>query len=133
MSRPREPWWGYVKNVIRRYPAYEAELKRLKATSVTTRYSKGRGAGGSSRKTELTALRSLPEKDQLRHDAVARALQKTKRMQNGELRCRMIDLTYFSGRCNMQGAALTLHVSYMTVRRWHVDFVRLVAEYLDLI
>lgn len=132
MSKPREPWWGYVKNVIRRYPSYQAELKRIRSCSVTTQYSKGGGRGDSSRKTELTALRSLPPRDQERHDAVAKAMRKTNRLPDGKLRCRMIELTYFTGRLNMQGAALALHVSYVTVLRWHREFVYLVADYLGL-
>ena len=132
MSKPREPWWPYVKNVIRRYPDYEAELKRLRTVSVTAKYSKGGGRGGDGRKTEQTALRSLPPKDQLRHDAVARALRKTKHLPDGDLRCRMIEMTYFSGRLNMQGAAMALHASYRNILRWHRDFVYLVADYLDL-
>ena len=132
MSKPREPWWGYVKNVIRRYPSYQAELKRIRSCSVTTQYSKGGGRGGSSRKTELTALRSLPPRDQERHDAVAKALRKTNRLPDGKLRCRMIELTYFTDRLNMQGAAQALHISYGTAKIWHVQFVRLVAEYLGL-
>ena len=132
MSKPREPWWGYVKNVIRRYPAYQAELRRIRSSSVTTQYSKGGGRGGSGRKTEQTALRSLQPRDQERYDAVERALRKTRRLPDGALRCRMIELTYFTGRLNMQGAALALHTSYRTTLRWHRDFVYLVAEYLDL-
>lgn len=132
MSKPREPWWGYVKNVIRRYPSYQAELKRIRSCSVTTQYSKGGGRGGSSRKTELTAMRSLPPRDQERHDAVDKAMRKTNRLPDGKLRCRMIELTYFTGRLNMQGAALALHVSYVQVLRWHREFVYLVADYLGL-
>ena len=132
MSRPREPWWPYVKNVIRRYPAYEAELKQIRATSVTTIYSKGRGGSGSSRKTEQAAMRTLPERDQQRHDAVARALRRTRRLPDGDLRCRLIELTYFTGRVNMQGAAIALHVAYRTILRWHRDFIYLTAEYLGL-
>ena len=132
MSRPREPWWGYVRNVIRRYPAYEAELKELQKTSVTARLSKSRGAGGASRKTEQAALRTLPEREQRWHDAVAKALRKTKRLPDGNLRCRLIELTYFDGRYNFQGAAMKLHVSYRTILRWHRDFVYLVAGFLDL-
>ena len=133
MSKPRELWWGYVKNVIRRYPHYQEELKQIKSMPVTPRYnSNSVGNKQVNRKTESIALRELPPKDQQRYEAVDRALRKTKHMRDGTLRCRLIELTYFSGRCNMQGAALTLHVSYMTVRRWHVDFVRLVAENLGL-
>ena len=132
MSNPREPWWGYVKNVIRRYPCWERELKEIHSQTITTQFSKGGGRGGTGRKTETTALRSLPPRDQERHDAVAKALQKTGRLREGELRCRLIELTYFTGKQNMQSAARVLHVSDRTVLRWNKEFVYLVADYLNL-
>lgn len=132
MSKPREPWWGYVKNVIRRYPAYKAELRRIKSQQITPGYSKTGGRGRTQRKTEAVALRELPMRDQERYDAVEKALRKTRRMPDGDLHCRLIEMTYFRKTHNMQGAAHVLHVSYGTVKIWHVEFVRLVAEYLHL-
>ena len=133
MSKPRELWWSYVKNVIRRYPYYQAELKRIKSMPVTTRFDANAvGNKRVYRKTESIALRELPPKDQRHYDAVDKAIRKTKHMRDGNLRCRLIELTYFTGKYNMQGAAMAIHVSYMTARRWHVDFVRLVAENLGL-
>lgn len=39
MSKPREPWWGYVKNVLRAYPDYKRELARLRSSvAITPRY-----------------------------------------------------------------------------------------------
>ena len=35
MSKPREPWWGYAKNVIRKYPAYKKELRELRSQQIT--------------------------------------------------------------------------------------------------
>lgn len=132
MSKPREPWWGYVKNVIRRYPDYQAELKRIKSQQITPGYSKTGGRGRTQRKTEAIALRELPPKDQERFDAVDKALRKTRRLRDGDLRCRLIELTYFRKTYNMQGAADALHVSYGTVKVWHVQFIRLVADNLNL-
>lgn len=133
MSHPREPWWGYVKNVIRKYPYYQAELKRIKSAKVTPTYSKGGGVGKSCRKTELTALRSLPPRDQERYEAVEKALQKTKRMPDAELRLKFLDMTYFSrNRTTVQGAAMRLYVSYSTAIRWNKDFAYMVAYNLHL-
>lgn len=132
MSKPREPWWGYVKNVIRKYPAYKAELHQLRSQKITPGYSKDGGRGKTQRKTEAIALRELPPREQERYEAVEKALRKTKHMPDGDLRCRLIELTYFKKTLNMQGAAMALHVSYSTVKRWHVDFVYLVAYYLML-
>ena len=132
MSKPREPCWGYVKNVIRKYPSYQAELRQIKSQKITPGYSKTGGRGKTQRKTETIALRELPPRDQERYEAVERALRKTRHMQNGDLRCKLIEMTYFQKRLNMQGAAMALHVSYGTVKIWHVQFVCLVAEYLNL-
>ena len=132
MSKPREPWWGYVKNVIRKYPAYKKELRSLRSQKITPGYSKAGSRGSTQRKTETIALRELPPRDQERYEAVDRALRKTRHLPDGDLRCRMIELTYFQKRLNMQGAAMVLHVSYGTAKIWHVQFVRLVAEYLEL-
>lgn len=132
MSKPREPWWGYVKNVIRKYPQYKAELRQLRSQQITPGYSKTGGGGKTQRKTEAIAIRQLPPRDQERFDAVEKALRKTKRLPDGELRCRLIELTYFKKTHNMQGAAMILHVSYGTVKIWHVQFIRLVADYLGL-
>lgn len=133
MSHPREPWWGYVKNVIRKYPYYQAELKRIKSSKVTPTYSKGGGVGKSCRKTELTALRSLPPRDQERFEAVEKALQKTKRMPDAELRLKFLEMTYFSrNRITVQGAAMRLYVSYSTAIRWNRDFAYMVAYNLHL-
>lgn len=132
MSRPREPWWGYVKNVIRKYPVYQAELRRIKESRITPTYSRGGGVGRSRRKTELTALRSLPPRDQERYEAVEKALQKTKKMPDGDLRMRFIEWTYFSRKYTVQGAAMALHVSYSTAIRWNRDFAYMVAYNLHL-
>ena len=64
MSKPREPWWGYVKNVIRKYPEYKKQLRALKSQQITPGYSKTGGRGKTQRKTEAIALRELPPRDQ---------------------------------------------------------------------
>lgn len=132
MSKPREPWWGYVKNVIRKYPAYQQELKRLKNQKITPGYSKDGGRGKTQRKTEAIALRELPPRDQERYEAVDRALRKTKHMPDGDLRYRFVDMVYFKQNKNIQGAAMALHVDYRTILRWNRAFVYLVAEFLNL-
>ena len=132
MSKPREPWWGYVKNVIRKYPAYKAELHQLRSQKITPGYSKDGGRGKTQRKTEAIALRELPPREQERYEAVEKALARTKRMQNGDLRCRLIEMTYFKKTHNMQGAAMALHADYSTILRWNRAFVYLVADYLKL-
>lgn len=133
MSKPREPWWGYVKNVIRKYPQYKAELRQLRSQQITPGYSKTGGGGKTQRKTEAIAIRQLPPRDQERFDAVEKAIRKTKRMPDGELRCRFVDMYYFKQNKTMEGVAMVLHADCRTILRWNRAFVYLVADYLNLI
>ena len=45
MSRPRYDWWGYVKGMIRRYPALCRQYWDLHSQSVTALYGPQGGAG----------------------------------------------------------------------------------------
>lgn len=60
MSRPRYDWWGYVKGMIRRYPALCRQYWDLHSQSVTALYGPQGGAGDDARKTERLAIRELP-------------------------------------------------------------------------
>lgn len=133
MSKPRELWWGYVKNVVRTYPELEQELKELRRTKVTPNYNATGGSGGPSKTTENAALRELEPKKQQRFDAVAAALRKTRRLRDGSSRCRLIDLVYFRKSHTLQGAADSCHVSFGTAKIWNQNFLRLVASELDLL
>lgn len=134
MSKPREPWWGYVKNVFRAYPDYRRELARLRSSvAITTKYNATGGGGGISTPTEDLAMRELPRKEQLRLEAVERAIAETKRMPNGKWRVCIIERVYFRKSHTLQGAADYCHVSYGAAKEWHGDFIRLVAEHLGLV
>ena len=73
MSKPRELWWGYVKNVIRAYPALAREAAELHGSRITPNYNATGGGCGPSRTTETNAMRQLPPKQQQRLEAVERA------------------------------------------------------------
>lgn len=134
MSKPREPWWGYVKNVLRAYPDYKRELARLRsAVTVTPRYNANGGGGGISTPTENLAMKELPRKEQVRLEAVERALAETRRLPNGKWRVAIMERVYFRKSHTLEGAANYCHVSYGAVKEWHGDFIRLVAEHLGLL
>ena len=134
MSKPRELWWGYVKNVVRAYTELSQELEELRRTKVTPNYNAtGGGSSGPGKTTENAALRELEPKKQHRYDAVATALRKTKRLRDGGSRCRLIDLVYFRKSHTLQGAADSCHVSYGTAKIWNQNFLRLVASELNLL
>ena len=132
MGKGKELWWPYIRNVIRMYPIYQEKLKDLKSTKITPTYSKGGGVGKSCRKTELVALRTLEPKEQAYFDAVDRALKRTQRMPDGDLRIKLIRLAYMQKRQNLKiyEAADKCFVSYSTALRWNKDFVYMVASYL---
>ena len=133
MSKPRELWWGYVKNVVRTYPELEQELKELRRTKVTPNYNATGGSSGPGKTTENAALRELEPKKQKRYDAVEAALRKTRRFRDGSSRCRLIDLVYFRKSHTLQGAADSCHVSFGTAKIWNQNFLRLVASELNLL
>lgn len=133
MSKPRELWWGYVKNVVRVYPELVQELEELRQTKVTPNYNANGGSGGPGKTTENTALRELEPKKQKRYDAVSTAIRKTKRLRDGSNRCKLIDLVYFRKSHTLQGAADSCHVSFATAKIWNQNFLRLVANELDLL
>ena len=81
MSKPRELWWGYVKNVLRAYPDYKRELARLRSSAVITpRYNANGGGSGISMPTEELAMKELPRKEQLRLEAVEKTMAETRRL-----------------------------------------------------
>jgi len=132
MSKPRDPWWPYIKNVLRAYPAMKRELEARQQASVTVHYNAAGGSSGPSRTTENTALRELDPARQREYEAVRKAIRKTGYLPDGKTRNDIIRLVYFRKRYNLYGAAWACHVSEATARRWHGDFIRLVADYLGL-
>ncbi len=133
MSKPRDSWRPYVKNILRRYPEQKKQLAEMHRTSVTVKYNQSRGGSGVSRTSECAALRELPQNRQREFDAITKALKKTRGEEdNGKLRCRIIELIYFRQSHNLTGAAHACYVSYQTAQRWQNDFLHLVARYLGI-
>ena len=47
MSKPRYAWWGYMINIIRRYPERRQALAELRRMKMTVNYeASGHGGGG---------------------------------------------------------------------------------------
>lgn len=128
MSRPHWPWWSYVKEMIRRYPERSAELDRLRTARITVNYSTMGHSGGVSRQTEQLALKDLPESTRREYQAVADALTALEARANGDEVLKMIRLVFWKRTHTLAGAALNIHVSESTARRWHREFIYLVAE-----
>lgn len=132
MSKPRDPWWPYVKNVLRAYPGMKRELQACQEQSITVRYNLAGGGSGPGRTTEQVALRELDPARMREYEAVNKAIRKTGYMPDGKLRNELIRLVYFRRTHNLYGAAERCHVSYRTAQSWHGVYLRLVAHYLNL-
>lgn len=129
MSRPRYPWWGYVREIVRRYPAMRAELDDLQRISTTAAYGPQMGHSSlPSRTTELAALRQLSGPERAEIEAVERAISVS-----SEETIELIRLVFWRRSHTLEGAALKLNLSYMSARRRQGNFLRRVAKYRGLL
>lgn len=65
--------------------------------------------------------------------AVQRAIDQTMKMDNGQDRLRVVDLVFFKQTHTLEGAALMVPCSERTARRWHTEFIKLVAKEYGLL
>lgn len=151
-KKNKEAWWNYVKNVIREYPALkqklETPLEPRWGSSPGTPYSiigpdgkiekglsfEGRSSGPPSSPVERCVIHDLPPKEQRRFDAVDNAIRRTKEMHPSDYKPRLaiIDLVYFKGTHTIAGAALKVGCHPNTAGAWQAEFIRMVADELDL-
>lgn len=128
MSKPRQPWWGYARNMIRIYPERKKELEELHSQQVTA-MNCGPGGCGNKRRTENIALRQLPKSKQQEYDAVNKAIETTLKLKNGCSRMEIISLVYWKKSHTLEGAGCKVGYAYKEAREIHRDFVRLVGAY----
>ena len=133
MSRPRYGWWGYVKDIIRRYPSLKEEYADLHTQTVTPSYAGMPGGGSASRATELIAVRELPSNKQREYEAVKRAIAATERMNASRDRLKIIKLVFWDRSHTLDGAARMIPCSYRTARRYHSEFIMAVASFYGLL
>lgn len=100
MSKPRFRWWSYVRHVVRDYK-------------------------------KLSVAEHLTVDDRKDRDAVTTAINIAKQSPKGEEMLALIECVYWgsSGR-RIEDAALKLYIGERTARRWHGNFIRLVARCL---
>ena len=133
MSKPRYAWWGYVKNMIRRYPSLKAEYEELHSQSVTAQYSSLPHTEGVSRGTEMVSIRELPSTRQREYEAVRRAIEQTRGYANGKERLAVVNMVLWKRSHTIGGAALTIPCHEVTARQLHGEFIRLVAQKYGLL
>ena len=130
MSKPRYHWWGYVKWIIRDYPAKQEELKEMHAAKVTPAYSGMSGGSEPGRTPETLALRDFTGQKKREYDAVLKALNITGAYANGGDILKFIDMVFFKQTHTLVGAANVLYISQRTGEEWHRQFIRLVASFM---
>ena len=133
MSKPRYPWWGYAKNMIRGYPALSEKYKDLHEQSLTANYSGMPRGGNSFRSVEEIAVRELPSTQQREYEAVRLAISQTERYPNGRDRLYVIQLVFWDRSHTLEGAARMVPCGISTAKRWHGEFVMLVAKNFGLL
>lgn len=132
MSKPRYAWWGYVKNMIRRYPSLKAEYEELHSQSVTAQYSSLPHTEGVSRGTEMVSIRELPSTRQREYEAVRRAIEQTRGYANGKERLAVVNMVLWKRSHTLEGAALQVPCTNRIAKQWHGEFIRLVASHYGL-
>lgn len=134
MSKPRYDWWSYVKGMIRRYPELCARQEELRQPRLSPDLSgMPHGRGRNSDPVADAALRELPKINQREMEAVRKAIAETQKLDTGEERLRMIRLVFWDRTHTLEGAAQKIHISYVTAKRWHGEFIRIVAMAFGLI
>ena len=97
MSKPRYRWWGYVKAVIRAYPALDKAMRKPIYPPTTARYSTQPPQAGDGRGVECAVIKKLTKRDMEEYEAVSAAIRETERLPNGKARLKIIDLVYWQG------------------------------------
>lgn len=94
----------------------------------------GRPSGLPSSPVEQCVIHDLPPQKQRRFDAVDNAIRRTKEMHPSDykLRLAIIDLVYFKGTNTIAGAALKVGCHPNTAGAWQSEFIRIVADELEL-
>lgn len=133
MGKTRFKWWGYIKAVIRDYPRLKADRADLQEMKITAGFSPRIGSSDVSRGAENYALRILPGVSEKEFQAVDQAISATMKKRDGADRLALVELIFWKQSHTLTGAALTLHVSPRTARRWHGDFIRCVAQFYGLL
>ena len=150
--REKPAWWAYVKRIMREYPRLKKKIDtplepRMGGSSGTRYVSigpggrvetcvsyEGRPSGGVSSPVERCVIHDLEPNEQRKYDAVENAIIRTKAIFPKDYgpRLEIVDLVYFKGTHTIAGAALRVGCHENTAGKYSADFIRLVADELDL-
>ena len=123
MGKAKEPYWTYVKTIIKEYP----DLKKKLAIPLEQRVTSFIGLDG--------VIHDLPPREQRKLEAIEGAIQKTKKQhpEDAELRLKVISLVYWKKSHTIEGAAMKVPCHRNVAGNWQGEFIRLVADELDLV
>lgn len=135
MGKNKYPYWNYVKHIIREYP----ELKRKIDTPLEPRTGSPLGGNGGSGKISNPTLdcvvHSLPRPQQRKYDAIEQAIAMTYKLHPADAHDRLliVDLVYWKQTHTIEGAAMRVPCHRNTACGWQAEFIRLVANQLELV
>ena len=136
MGKAKEPYWSYVKTIIKEYP----DLKKQVAIPLEQRVTSfigldGGKSGQISDPTQSCVIHDLPPREQRKLEAIEGAIQKTKMQHpaDAELRLKVINLVYWKKSHTIEGAAMKVPCHRNVAGSWQGEFIRLVADELDLV
>lgn len=110
MSRPRHSWYTVVLKVLRNYPELYKRHRQTQEQRVTPGYSGMPGGGGTSRKTENTAMKGLSPREEDDLEAVLTTIRTVGRWRDGETALRVVELVDWSQTHTIRGAEEELHL-----------------------
>ena len=136
MGKAKEPYWTYVKTIIKEY----LDLKKKLAIPLEQRVTSFIGLDGGkngliSDPTQACVIHDLPPREQRKLEAIEGAIQKTKKQhpEDAELRLKVISLVYWKKSHTIEGAAMKVPCHRNVAGNWQGEFIRLVADELDLV
>ena len=130
MNRHKErfPWWGYVKNIIRRYPALRLEHEQSLLPKATADYSGEPHGSGISRPVENAVVKAISAGTYAEYSAVAAAIKEAEALPDGKTRLKIVDMVFWQQTHTLTGAANAAYVSPRSARRWVSEFIKSVAK-----
>ena len=134
MSKPKDDWFYTVVGIVRNYPERKREYTELHEQSMSAEITGMPRGSGTTRTTEMFAIREMAPMKQKEFEAVRAAVEVTKRLPNGEIRIELIRRVYWqNGKSTLKAVYPQLHIAQATAERWHGAFIRLVGEFLGYI
>lgn len=126
----RHIWYSYVRGMVRQFPALDKEIKQIEPPCLVRSAESARSAGSRVRRpTEGVVLRRAGSATRLReHDAVAYAIS-----QADPETLNLIRLVFWDSSHTLEGAALSMHISYGTAKNWVHEFLMDVAGRFGLL